>query len=279
MKKDFNRIGATLCSSMRPRSATTSWLNKFKLLALVLTTMLSVNVWGSVKEINGADISGFGSGTNYTSGSYDAGDGFTIASSSGFSTTQFRVAKSNSLTITSESGTMTKIVITVSSTSYKLNDSKLSYNSTTGTYTISGGADEVVFNNSSANIARITKIEITYGSSCAAPTSPTNGTTTKNSQDVSWTDASGSAWDVYYSTSSTTPTTQTTATNLSQKSYTFTGLTPATKYYWWVRSNCGSGSTSSWVAGTAFTTSDITYTDYFSELKLPHFYRIFMSFF
>ncbi|MCQ2323651.1 MAG: InlB B-repeat-containing protein [Paludibacteraceae bacterium] len=47
MKKDFNRIGATLCSSMRPRSATTSWLNKFKLLALVLTTMLSVNVWGA----------------------------------------------------------------------------------------------------------------------------------------------------------------------------------------------------------------------------------------
>ncbi len=263
MKKIETQTGATLCSSMRPRSATTSWLNKFKLLALVLTTMLSVNVWGSVKEINGADISGFGSGTNYTSGSYDAGDGFTIASSSGFSTTQFRVAKSNSLTITSESGTMTKIVITVSGTGYKLNDSKLSYNSTTGTYTISGGADEVVFNNSSTNIARITKIEITYGSSCAAPTSPTNGATTKNSQVVSWT-SSASAWDVYHSTSNTTPTTQTTETNLSSKSYTFTELTPATKYYWWVRANCGS-STSSWVAGTSFTTSSITYTDYLTD--------------
>ena len=48
MKKDFNRTRATLCSSMRPRSSTTSWLNKFKLLALVLTTMLSINqVWGA----------------------------------------------------------------------------------------------------------------------------------------------------------------------------------------------------------------------------------------
>mgnify|MGYP003299327899 CR=1 FL=1 len=92
-------------------------------------------------------------------------------------------------------------------------------------------------------------------SSCAAPIATSNGATTKTSQVVSWTDATGSAWDIYCSTSSTTPTSQTTATNLSNKTYTFNNLTPGTTYYWWVRTNCGSGSTSSWVAGTAFTTS------------------------
>lgn len=58
MKKDSTRTGASLCSSMRPRSATTSWLNKFKLLALVLTTMLSVNsVWGAEGDYTSADFS------------------------------------------------------------------------------------------------------------------------------------------------------------------------------------------------------------------------------
>ena len=52
MKKDFNRIGATLCSSMRPRSSTTSWLNKFKLLAFAFMALLSVTqVWGASKTI------------------------------------------------------------------------------------------------------------------------------------------------------------------------------------------------------------------------------------
>ncbi len=47
MKKFETRTGATLCSSMRPRSATTLWL-KFKLLAFAFMALLSVNqVWGS----------------------------------------------------------------------------------------------------------------------------------------------------------------------------------------------------------------------------------------
>lgn len=100
---------------------------------------------------------------------------------------------------------------------------------------------------------------------CTAPTATSNGSTTKTSQVVNWTDATGSAWDIYYSTSSTTPTTQTTATGLTEKTYTFSGLTPNTKYYWWIRTNCGSGSTSAWKAGTAFTTNAITFTDYITE--------------
>lgn len=147
----------------------------------------------------------------------------------------------------------------------------LSELSETGTLSINATTGNVGF--------WVSYIKITFEAapSCAAPTATSKGITTKNSQVVSWTDASGSAWDVYYSTSNTTPTTQTTATNLSQKSYTFTGLTPATKYYWWVRTNCGSGSTSSWVAGTAFTTNNVTYTDLFSEQKSGHFQPSFLA--
>ncbi|MBQ0076842.1 MAG: hypothetical protein KBS69_06900 [Bacteroidales bacterium] len=55
MKKDSTRTGATLCSSMRPRSATTSWLNKFKLLAFAFMALLSVNqVWGAWTKVTSA---------------------------------------------------------------------------------------------------------------------------------------------------------------------------------------------------------------------------------
>lgn len=144
---------------------------KFKFLATMLIgILLSTNVWGaSPVTIAGEDITGFGSGTNYTSGSFKASDGITIESSSGFSTTQFRVAKSNSLTISIASGKITQVKITVSTTGYKLNSNLLSYNNTVGTYTNSTGTSSVTFNNSNANIARITEIEITYSGSTPTP--------------------------------------------------------------------------------------------------------------
>ncbi|MBQ0153997.1 MAG: InlB B-repeat-containing protein [Bacteroidales bacterium] len=52
MKKDSTRTGASLCSSMMPRSATTSWLNKFKLLAFAFMALLSINqVWGAAATL------------------------------------------------------------------------------------------------------------------------------------------------------------------------------------------------------------------------------------
>ena len=91
----------------------------------------------------------------------------------------------------------------------------------------------------------------------AAPTSPTNGATTSNSQAVSWTDGSNDKWDVYVSTSSSTPAAgvTSTASGLTAKTYTFTGLTASTEYYWWVRSVCDDTHKSSWVDGSAFETS------------------------
>jgi uncharacterized repeat protein (TIGR02543 family) len=90
----------------------------------------------------------------------------------------------------------------------------------------------------------------------AAPTSPTNGVTTSNSQAVSWTDTSNDAWEVYLSTSSSTPGEgQSPTAEPTTASYTFTGLTASTTYYWWVRSVCDASHKSAWVAGNSFTTN------------------------
>lgn len=93
--------------------------------------------------------------------------------------------------------------------------------------------------------------------SCATPTSLTNGTTRYDSQAVSWTKGdSEESWEVYRSTSSDTPAADATPTATpTSASYTFTGLSASTKYYWWVRAVCGVSDKSDWVAGTSFTTS------------------------
>lgn len=115
------------------------------------------------------------------------------------------------------------------------------------------------------NITANTTLYAIWGSACAttpdAPTLPTNGTTTQNSQDVSWTDDANSQWEVYISTTNSTPDIdQTPTVSLTAKTYTFTGLTPSTPYYWWVRSVCDASHKSAWVAGPNFTTSAPTYT-------------------
>ncbi|MCQ2340502.1 MAG: InlB B-repeat-containing protein [Paludibacteraceae bacterium] len=79
MKKDSTRTGATLCSSMRPRSATTLWL-KFKLLAFAFMALLSVNqVWGATAPVNtvlwGENFAHFGTKTPSSAGT---GTGTTI---------------------------------------------------------------------------------------------------------------------------------------------------------------------------------------------------------
>ena len=92
--------------------------------------------------------------------------------------------------------------------------------------------------------------------SCAEPTAPGNSSVSGTSASIS-TESASANYDIYHSTSSTTPTTQDpTATITSGQSQTITGLAYGTTYYYWMRQNCGSA-TSSWVAGDpeSFTTT------------------------
>lgn len=105
-----------------------------------------------------------------------------------------------------------------------------------------------------------TTLYAVWGAACAtkpdAPILPTYGTTTQTSQEVSWTDDANSQWEVYINTSSASPAVdQTPTASLTAKTYTFTGLTPSTSYYWWVRSVCDASLKSAWVAGPNFTTA------------------------
>ena len=94
---------------------------------------------------------------------------------------------------------------------------------------------------------------------CSTPASPsslTNGATTANTQVVTWTANGEDTWEVYYSTSSSTPdANQTPTATVNSATYTFTGLTASTQYYWWVRSKCDATHKSAWVSGSSFTTS------------------------
>ena len=97
-------------------------------------------------------------------------------------------------------------------------------------------------------------------STCTAPTAVSAGTITSSGATFTITDAENTNnYEIYYSTSSTTPTAETSATvsGISTKSRAITGLTASTIYYYWVRSNCGGATKSSWVAGTpaSFTTA------------------------
>ena len=85
--------------------------------------------------------------------------------------------------------------------------------------------------------------------SCFAPVL-TTGDSTSNSITVNWSAPvpSPSNYEVYYNTSSTAPTSSTPSSSatISGSTATINSLAPSTLYYVWVRSNCGTGTLSSW---------------------------------
>ena len=180
-------------------------------------------------EIAGSSITGFDGGNGaYESGTYNTGDGFTIYCSKGYSTTQFRIAKSASITITSTIGDITQIVFTASETDYKLNNNNISWTGTTGTYTNSG-ASTITLSNTNANIARITNIAITYSG-----TTYSNYMTTCCENKVTLNSGSPSNGTVAFSPtgpiatcSSTASERQTTVTVTPNTGYKLTGWTKA----------------------------------------------------
>lgn len=87
---------------------------------------------------------------------------------------------------------------------------------------------------------------------CLAPTSLIAGQITPASATITWTPPAtppGSGYQYYLSTSVTPPTSATTPTGIVPAGNTIanlSSLSPSTTYYFWVRSNCGSGDISGW---------------------------------
>ncbi|MCY0977580.1 fibronectin type III domain-containing protein [Chryseobacterium wangxinyae] len=89
--------------------------------------------------------------------------------------------------------------------------------------------------------------------SCAEPTAASVSAITSTTATLSWTApvaAPANGYQYFYSTTNTTPTTGTAITGTT---INIPALTPATTYYYWVRSVCSGSSTSTWVTGS-FTT-------------------------
>ncbi len=105
-------------------------------------------------------------------------------------------------------------------------------------------------------------------STCIPPTAPNAGAITGTSATINWTApalAPGSGYNYYVSTSATPPTSATTPTGSVGSGVTIanlSSLTPATTYYFWVRSNCGSGDYSGWSVMGTFVTATVPSVTY-----------------
>ncbi|KIC62385.1 Ig-like domain-containing protein [Chryseobacterium taiwanense] len=101
---------------------------------------------------------------------------------------------------------------------------------------------------------------------CFAPVVTTSSSTT-NSITVNWTapTPAPSNYDVYYNATNIAPTSSTppTQSNITGTSATIGSLSQLTPYYVWVRSNCGSGNYSAWIA------SPVAVTTLCQPLSLP----------
>ncbi len=100
--------------------------------------------------------------------------------------------------------------------------------------------------------------------SCIVPSGLSSTNVTTTSADISWVapvNVPSSGYDYYYSTSNTAPTGTTTPSGnvASGTTANLIGLNPSTEYYYWVRSNCGT-ETSSWSSSGTFTTACVAIT-------------------
>lgn len=87
---------------------------------------------------------------------------------------------------------------------------------------------------------------------CPAPTAQTVSNVTQTSADLNWT-SSSTAWQIEWGATGFSLGTGT-QVNVSAKPYTLSGLSPATAYDWYVRTDCGGGEFSTWTGPNTFTT-------------------------
>ncbi|KMQ61964.1 hypothetical protein ACM40_06490 [Chryseobacterium sp. BLS98] len=137
----------------------------------------------------------------------------------------------------------------------RLYEISLSINSVNQTKNIS--SISVAKTSSATGILCVFGFSYVAANNCIAPDILNTSNITVNSADISWNSIPGSAsYEIYRSLSNTAPTntTPTTVTGIPTNSTTLQNLAPATSYYVWVRTNCGS-STSDWSpASVNFTT-------------------------
>ncbi|MBY0486928.1 MAG: fibronectin type III domain-containing protein, partial [Flavobacteriaceae bacterium] len=109
----------------------------------------------------------------------------------------------------------------------------------------------------SQNTNRIKYMQCAATASCGVPTQLSVTNITSNSCRLNWTAPATAPtnYDIYIITTNTAPTNTTTATATSTTAGVgvLNGITAATTYYYWIRSNCN-GTKSAWVSGGSFTT-------------------------
>ncbi|WP_264521295.1 T9SS-dependent choice-of-anchor J family protein [Flavobacterium sp. N1994] len=104
----------------------------------------------------------------------------------------------------------------------------------------SGQTIYLAFQNYSSDmfLLALDNISIVNNNTCTAPTRDVTNGVTLTSALVSWSDEGASSYDLAIGTAGFTPSTPTNTSTTN--SYTFTGLTPNTRYQVYVRSGCGS---------------------------------------
>jgi hypothetical protein len=110
----------------------------------------------------------------------------------------------------------------------------------------------------SQNSNRIKYIACQAATACGAPTGLSASNLTTSGATLNWiapNPAPSNGYQVYIDTNNITPTASTIPTgSVANVGGTLTGLTVSSTYYFWVRSNCGTGQ-SNWIGGSSFTTS------------------------
>jgi hypothetical protein len=114
--------------------------------------------------------------------------------------------------------------------------------------------------------------EFTISVDCARPTTQSFANSTKTTVDLNWT-GTGSKFDVEYGADGYTQGTGTAVNGVTGTTTSLSGLTSGTVYNFYVRTDCGNGSTSIWKGPyafhTAFDAADPTYTESFESYDLP----------
>jgi hypothetical protein len=101
---------------------------------------------------------------------------------------------------------------------------------------------------------------------CEVPSALTSSSVAATTATISWSapaSAPSDGYDYYYSTSSVDPSSSTTPSGSVAAGVltdNLSGLTAGFTYYYWVRSDCGSGDLSAWTASSNFTTAAATPT-------------------